>query len=53
MENLERVFDPVLDPTIRIEGTYVQSYPHMIEYFKKIEKLRVSDVVIGAHMIYG
>jgi len=53
MKNLERVFDLVLDPTIRIEGTYVQSYPHMIDYFKKIKTLTVSDVVIGAHMIYG
>ena len=53
MENLERVFDPVLDPTIRIEGTYVQSYPRMIKYFEKIQELTIGDVVVGAHMVYG
>ena len=53
MRNLEEVFELDIEKSSLIEGTYVQSYPHMIEYFAKIKEFTVSDVVVGAHMIYG
>lgn len=44
LEKITRVFK---------DNSYLTSYPYILSYFEKIDKILPEDVVLGAHMVYG
>jgi hypothetical protein len=52
MKNLDAIFST--GETINIQQTsYIVSYPHIREYFASRQVIGASELVCGAHMIYG
>lgn len=47
------IFDLEQQTEISQHNSYIISYPHIISYFQSIEKITESDIVRGAHMVYG
>lgn len=41
------------ETVISVDNSYLQSYPHLIDYFASREVLNAGDFVCGAHMVYG
>ena len=52
-EKTFEVFDLEQNTYIDNSISYLISYPHMIGFFEKKETIEPSDVVCGAHMVYG
>ena len=50
---MKNIFD--LEPTTTIprDKSYIISYPHFVSFFSNKASFTESDVVCGAHMIYG
>lgn len=50
---MQDVFAIEPSTTIQQDASYVISYPHLIEFFAQKQQISPSDVVCGAHMVYG
>lgn len=50
---LEKIFD--LEPLVYVPqlDSYIESYPYLTSHFSNKTVIEPSDVVLGAHMVYG
>ena len=50
---MQNIFD--LEPYTQIQqnNSYIISYPHILSYFNTLDVIKDTDIVRGAHMVYG